>query len=117
MTDLTPLTFDHAPAPDEVLAGIKRLVADHGKPLSSPVDRAVFDRLNTQTQTTRLLAGMLALHDPRMSDLMDAYLAADRLELTGPADDLRDCAESILDAAETLAREFEGAADYLEELK
>ena len=117
MTDLTPLTFDHAPAPDEVLAGIKRLVVEHGKPLSSPVDRAVFDRLNTQTQTTRLLAGMLALHDPRLSDLMDAYLAADRLELTGPADDLRDCAESIMGAAETLAREFEGAADYLEDVR
>ena len=117
MTDLTPLTFDHAPDPDEVLVGIKRLVADHGKPLSNPIDRAWLDRENTRAQTTVLLVQMLAMHETRLADFLHAYLAADHLELTGPADDLRNCAESIMDAAETLAREFEGAADYLEELK
>jgi hypothetical protein len=117
MTDLTPLTFDHAPDPDEVLVAIRHIVADHGKPLSNPIDRAWLDRENTRAQTTVLLVQMLAAHETRLADFLHAYLAADRLECTGPSDDLREHAETMLDAAETLAREFEGAADYLEDVQ
>ena len=114
MTDLTPLTFSHAPDPDEVLVAIRQIVAEHGKPLSNPADRAWLDRSNARAQTTSVLAQMLARHDRRLADFLHAYLAADRLECTGPTDDLRDHAGTMLAAAETLAREFKGAADYLE---